>query len=155
MLGKINARFVAATEYPHTILLGEGATGGLGTQGQSEKRDYYDTVKNKQEDILRPIHTQFLNLIFLAKNGPTGGKLPKYSITYKPLWQPTNKEIVEERKIQAEIDEIYSNIQVLDAQEIADSRFGGGGYSIETTMNSKLRAQITDLPENPDDVEEK
>ena len=155
LLGKINARFVAATEYPHTILLGEGATGGLGTQGQSEKRDYYDTVKNKQEDILRPIHTQFLNLIFLAKNGPTGGKLPKYSITYKPLWQPTNKEIVEERKIQAEIDEIYSNIQVLDAQEIADSRFGGGGYSIETTMNSKLRAQITDLPENPDDVEEK
>lgn len=155
MLDRITNRFVAATEYPHTILLGEGATGGLGTQGQSEKRDYYDMVKNKQEDILRPILKQFLNIIFLAKDGPTNGKLPKYNITFNPLWLPTDTEIVTNRKTQAETDKAYVEMGVLDPQEVADSRFGKDGYSIETTLNSKLRSQISDLPENPDDLEVK
>lgn len=158
MLRMINARLVAATEYPHTILLGEGADGGLGTTGQSEKRDYYDFVKNQQESKLRPILKQFLNMIFLAKDGPTKGKVPQYTITFNPLWQPTEKEVVETRKMQAEIDEKYINAQVLDPKEVTDSRFGQGGYSFETTIDMQLRKQLENAPEQlqeePEQAEE-
>lgn len=142
ILSELKDRFIAATEYPHTVLFGEGATGGLGTQGQSEKRDYYDVVKNKQEEILRPILRQIINLILLAKDGPTNGKFIDYSIKFKPLWQPTEKEIVETRNIQSQIDERYINLGVLDADEVTDSRFGDGGYSFETKINKMIRKQI-------------
>lgn len=148
ILDKVNARFLAATEYPHTVLFGEGADGGLGTQGQSEKRDYYETVKNKQESILRPILKQILKFIFLSKDGPTKGKMPKkVQITFNPLWMPSQKEIAETRKITAETDAIYIDRGVLDVDEVAQSRYGNGEYSIETVIDDRVRGLMNETPD--------
>lgn len=146
MLKLIGARLVAATDLPHTILLGESAS-GLGATGESEKRDWYDYVKNQQESILRPILTNLFKFIFLAKDGPTKGVMPAdYTIEFNPLWLPTEKEMVETRNIQAKTDEIYINASVLDPDEVAENRFGGGKYSYETALNMEERAAINKQP---------
>lgn len=142
LLKMINAKLVAATDMPHTVLLGESA-GGLGATGDSERLDWYDHIKNKQESILRPILKQILKFIFMAKDGPTKGIMPKnMTIEFNPLWQASEKEMVEVRKLQAETDSIYLNSGVLDPQEVADSRFGSGQYSTDTTLNKDVRNEI-------------
>lgn len=151
MIDRIGWRLVAATEYPQTILLSQGPKGGLGSEGESEKRDYYDFVKNRQESHLRPILDQFLTFIFLAKDGPTSGKLPKWETKFVPLWQPTEKEIVETRKSQMETDKGYIEAQVLDPREVTQSRFGKG-YSLETTIDTKVRKQLEKSLDNPEPV---
>lgn len=142
ILKLINARLVAATSMPHTILLGDGPDGGIGTDGKSEKGDWYDHVKNEQESLLRPVYKRLITLFLASKSGPTGGVIPKFTITFKPLTQPTEKEKVETRKLQAETDAIYIDRGVLDPEEVSDSRFGGAEYSYETKLNAKIRVRL-------------
>lgn len=152
LLAKVNARLVAATDYPHTILLGESPS-GLGATGQSEKMDWYAHVKNQQESILRPIIKKILNLMFASKSGPTKGVIPeKYSIEFCSLWQPSDKDVADTRKVVAETDQIYSNIGVLDPDEIAQNRFGNMKFSMETKIDMENRAKLS-TPEQEDDIE--
>lgn len=144
LLKSINDRLVAATEYPHTILLGEGAAGGLGTQGQSEKRDYYDHVKNKQKIVLEPRLKEIIDVLASVKGSPLQAHLEDYTIKFNPLWQPTQKEILESRKMQSEIDQINITNGILDPEEVTMSRYGGDDYSFETTINESLRRQLDD-----------
>lgn len=132
----INNRLVSATDMPHTVLLGESA-GGLGSTGESEKRDWYDHIKNKQESELRPILKKIFDLLFSQKSGPTRGQIPDYEIKFKPLWQLDEKDMLANRKTQAEIDEKYINLQVLTPEKIAISRFGGTEYSYETQLDEE------------------
>jgi phage-related protein (TIGR01555 family) len=158
LLKMINARLVAATDLPHTVLLGESPS-GLGATGNSEKKDWYDHIKNKQESDLRPIAMQITLFLLASKKGPAGGKIPaKWGIEFNPLWQPSEKEIVETRKIQADTDKIYVELQTLDNDEVSESRWGSGKYSFETTLNKKLRtaiaAPIVDPKEDPESEED-
>lgn len=148
----VNARLVAATDMPHTILLGESPS-GLGATGESEMDGWYDHIKDMQESQLRPKQERILDLICAQKSGPTKGIIPEYELKYIPLGQPSEKEIVETRKIQAETDQIYLSNQVVDPEEIARSRFGEGGYSIETVIDFSLRDNPKDIeiPEDEDD----
>lgn len=155
LLKMINARLVAATSMPHTILMGEGPDGGIGATGKSEQGDWYDHVKNKQESILRQIYKRIINVYLASKLGPTGGEIPDYTITFNPLMQPTEKEMVETRKAQAEVDAIYIDRGVLESDEVAEARFGGTEYSYETTLNRDLRKRLENkAPEETEDPEE-
>ena len=155
LLQRLDKRLVAATDLPHTILLGEGATGGIGNKGESEKRDWYDHVKNKQESILRPIIEKILKFYFSSEESPTQKKYPEgLTISFKPLWLPSTKETAETRKIVAETDKIYYEIGVLDEDEIAESRWGSGEYSIETTIDMDAREALEEESEEEDMNEE-
>jgi len=142
LLKMINARLVASTDLPHTVLLGESA-GGLGSTGDSERGDFFGHIKNQQESILRPIIKQILWYIFAAKDGPTNGKVPKeFTIEFNPLFQMSQKDQVEIHKNQSEADANYLDRGVLDADEVAESRFGSGQFSINTTLDEKTRKAI-------------
>lgn len=58
------------------------------------------------------------------------------------LWQDTEKEKAELRKIQADIDAIYLSNQVLLPEEVALNRFGSGSFSSETTIDIENRRNI-------------
>lgn len=134
LLDRMSNRLVAATDAPHTLVLGDAA-GGFGSTGESEKRDWYDYIKNQQESKYRPVLKKLLKFIFLSKDGPTQGKLPpKYAIEFNPLWLPTEKEQAELRKVQMETDTGYIDRGVVSADEIAVSRFAGKQYSTETKL---------------------
>lgn len=150
LLDRMAAKLVSASDAPHTLILGDAA-GGLGSKGESEKRDWYDYIKNKQESQLRPVLKQILKVIFASKDGPTKGKVPpKYTIEFRPLWLPTEKEQAELRKIQSEIDGNYIDRGVLHPDEVAISRFEGKQYSTETKLLVERSKDIGGDLELPD-----
>lgn len=140
VLDAIARKFTSATEYPHTILLGESPS-GLGATGESEKNDYYDLVIREQKQVLKPKLKRLFTLIFAAKDGPTAGAIPeKWDIEFAPLKHLNRKEMIEARKTQAETDKIYLETGVVDPDEVAMSRFGTGEYNFDTEINEELRS---------------
>src|SRR3989338_4509531 len=137
MINLITRRLVAATDMPHTVLLGESPS-GLGATGDSEKNDWADHIKNKQESILRPAYRRIIDILMSEKEGPTKGKIVNYTIDFNPLFQMDEKEKIEIRRIQAEIDEKYTNAGVLDPDEVATNQFNGG-FSTETLIDLEAR----------------
>lgn len=138
ILAKVEDRLVAAAKIPRTKLFGESA-GGLGSTGESQATDWYDYIQSQQTNYLKPkmleiyrhiIRTEFLNV-----------DAESIDIEFNPLWQMSDKEMADMRKVQAETDQIYITQQVLDSTEVALSRFGGEKYSTETIIDKELREQ--------------
>ena len=138
-LDKLTRKFTSATEYPHTVLLGESPS-GMGATGDSERDDYYTTVRARQVQELKPRLLRLFKLIFAAGDGPTGGMVPEnLDIEFMPLKHLDQKETIEARKQQAEADKIYMETGAVDPLEIATSRFGSGEYSFETEIDMGVR----------------
>jgi phage-related protein (TIGR01555 family) len=119
--------FVAGvTGYPVTKLFGRSPAGENAT-GESDMRNYYDKIASAQENKLQNPLQVLVNAIagFSAVSDPV--------LVFNPLYQPTQKEILEMRKLQAETDQIYITMAVYDAQTVADQRFSGD-YSYETNL---------------------
>ena len=146
LLIEVNKRLVAATNMPHTILLGESPS-GLGASGESEKRDWYDFVKGKQESQLAPALRRIIDLWQAQTLGPAKGVILPYDLQFNSLWQEDDKTKIEKRKLQAEVDQIYLNWGVLDDTEVRDSRFGGGEMSLDTRLSEPVE---TKPPEDDD-----
>lgn len=126
LLRLIAGRLVAATDMPHTKLLGESPTGSNAT-GNSTIMGWYDTVAAVQETWLKPKLMKALRVLDPA--------LPADAeIVFRALWQMDDKEMAAVRYQQAQADDIYSAMGALDAQEIRESRFGGSKYTVETKL---------------------
>ena len=120
----------AASGIPKTRLFGQQ----LGTLAGADEttRNYYDLVKGYQQKNMRQPIMRMIDLI-LAESKKSG---TDYSFEFAPLWQPTDKELAETRKIMAETDQIYISNQVLQPEEVALARFGPDGYSMETVIDT-------------------
>jgi len=129
----------AAAGLPKTRLFGQQ----LGTLAGADEttRDYYDGVKAYQEKILRAPVTRIIKLL-LTEQKAKG--VDDWSFEFSPLWQPTDKELAETRKTQAETDQIYISNGVLEPSEVAISRFGPDGYSMETVIDPDTRTPAGD-----------
>lgn len=135
ILDKLDNHLVAASGYPHTILLGESPS-GMASTGNSELTDYYDHVGQEQNRVIRKPMNDIFKYIFLAKDGPTKGKYPdNFDFNFKSLWQLDD---VERAKMELDIakkDEVYIQNGVLDPDEVAMSRFGGKEFSLDTKLS--------------------
>ena len=140
MLDKIDKRLQGVTGIPHTVLFGEGSTGTLGAGGESEQSTLADLVSIEQKNNMEKELAQIFRLIQLQRQGPTGGKLIEgHTFVFNPLNEPTERQQAEIRKMIAETDKIYSEVGALSSDEIANSRFGPYGYSIETQIDEEAR----------------
>lgn len=123
LLQEMKLRLQAATDIPHTILFNESPS-GMSATGKSEERIWYDYVASQQEIYLQSRLDQLFKVMFLAKEGPTGGREPKdWTYDFVPLWQLSDKEIAETKKLNMETDKGYVEIGVLDAPTIREQRF--------------------------------
>jgi len=148
----VDNRLVQAANVPHTKLLGEGSTGSLSGAGESEKTDWYDTVKTMQNKYLAPQLETLTKYMLLSKEGPTKGvEPPEWKIVFKPMERSSDKDIVEIREKQANADEKYFNMGALDPDEIRNSRFGGTEYSLETKLMSSSSTLDRPVPKKPED----
>ncbi len=136
----------AAANLPKTRLFGQQ----LGTLAGAEEttRDYYDGVKAFQEKTLRAPVTRVIELLLSEQKV----KQKDWSFEFSPLWQPTDKELAETRKIVSETDQIYIANGVLDPAEVAVSRFGPDGYSMETVIDPDTRIPAGDGGETEQEV---
>ncbi len=141
VLDRLCGRLSAVLQIPSQILFGETPS-GLNATGDAPIRAFYDDCAARNLTTRKPPLTRLLKLLFLAKQGPTKGKEPEHwEISFTPLWQPTDKEKQEARKITAETDKIYIDAGVLTAEEVARSRFGGAVYSAETSLDLEGRKE--------------
>jgi phage-related protein (TIGR01555 family) len=135
VLEKVEARLVAASDLPHTVVLGEGAAGTLSGGGESEDDNAKDYVAAHQRAVLEKPINRINEIIMSARRGPTSGRiLEDLTWDFRPLWQMSEKEKAEIHKAQAEADAIYLDRGVLAPETVAKSRFGGSEYSTETRM---------------------
>ena len=139
-------RLVAASNYPHTRLLGESPGASLGEAGRSQLTDYYDVVAAWQKvNLSKPIRR--LNEIINAQTD-FKTKLPEaFSFKFNPLYQEDQATIIENKLKQAQADNIYMAAGVVDAEEIAKSRFGGSEYSFDTHIDDEIREDEPDINE--------
>lgn len=144
LLREMALRLSAAAEIPLSRLMGQ-TQGGLGDASKGDQRDFFDAVAGRQKSRLGPQLGRLAKLCFLASEGPTGGVEPKkWVLRWNPLSQPTEKELAEIRKIQAEIDTSYITAGVLSAEEVAASRFGGADYSTNTVLDLEGRKAMAE-----------
>jgi phage-related protein (TIGR01555 family) len=121
VLTAIANRMVAATDLPHTVMLGEGSTGN--TSGRSEQADYYDYISQQQTTLVQPQLERLVSYICAAADGPKVA-FESVSIEWNALKQQTESEKAATNKTQAEADSLYIQNGVLDPAEVADARFG-------------------------------
>lgn len=142
LLTEYGVRLSAAAEMPVTVMMGISPA-GLNATGASDIRNWYDSIRRKQEKVLRPALNRLLTLLFLAKDGPTKGREPeKWRVEFRPLWQLTEVEAADLRKKQAETDKLYIDAGVLSPEEVAISRWGTGRYSTETVIDWEERERF-------------
>ena len=140
LVNSIKDRLATAAEIPHTILFSEAPGGSLGGTGTSEKMDWYDKIKALQSNIMTPALMEVIKRVCMAKGSITGGIMPEnLTVEYFPLWQPTEKEQLETKKLQADIDSAYIASGVYSPEEVAVSRFGSGEYSYDTKLDFTAR----------------
>ena len=133
----IRDELTAATGIPHTILFGESPS-GLGATGESESNAWAMAVKDYQETELRPKIQRILELVFKAKDGPTGGKEPfSWSFEFRSVFPETQKERLEAESLQASNDSVYHSLGVITTQELRTSRFSGKEFSFKTTLDDQ------------------
>lgn len=155
LLDRFMSRLAAAADQPKTLLMGE-SPGGLGSNGESEVRFFYDRVASAQTRDLLPALRKLVGLVFQS----LGGAPADWGIEFRPLWQPTEAEQATARKTQAETDQIYIMNDVLSPAEVTRSRFSGDKYSFQTTVDfdERERFEVAAPPpvakdgEDPDDA---
>lgn len=151
VLEKVEARLVADSDLPHTVVLGEGATGTLSGGGESEDRNAKGFVAAQQELVLTKPINRILEIIQAAKAGPFRGSMVEgLTWDFKPLWQMSEKEKADIHFIQAQADEKYFAIGALSPETISRSRFGGSEYSTETQMEEAFSEEAS-TPKVPED----
>lgn len=141
----------ASTGIPVTVLMGQSPA-GLNATGASDIRRYYDMISARQEERLLPPMERLVKLIMLQQRGPFNGQeIANWQIEFKPLWAPTEFEMVDLRLKQAQTDNIYVQNGVLQPNEVARSRFGGDQYSLQTTLDYERPEASEEDEMNPED----
>lgn len=119
---------------PRTRIFGQQL--GVLAGATEQTRNYYDMVASWANKNVKDQMETFLRYIIIAELG----KEPEdWSWSFPPLWQDTQKEILDQRKVQADIDAIYISNQVVTPEEVSVSRFTDRGFSFDTHIEMDLR----------------
>lgn len=138
MLDRFCNRLAAACGIPVTLLMGE-APAGLNATGDADIRAFYDRVRASQHRRLRPA----IETAVKAMLGALKIQEPEsWSVCFKPLWQPSEKEQAETRLLQSQIDEKYQTLGVLSSEEIRKARFSTDEFSYSTQIDVEDTASL-------------
>lgn len=114
-------RLAAAAEIPITVLM---RIPGDNSDRESDLELWASQADAWREHVLRPRHGRVSQLICLAKDGPTGGKIPEgMQIRYRPLRNLTRTQLAQVRKTEAETNAIIIDKGMAQAEAIAAQRY--------------------------------
>jgi phage-related protein (TIGR01555 family) len=129
ILEKMMLRLAASARLPVSLLMGQ-APAGMNATGESDTRFFYDQVKAEQEAIKPKI--ELLIQIYHADAEA------EVKVNFPALWQMTDREKAELRRMEAETDRIYLQEGVLLPEEVALHRFKDGQFSIDRESRAGL-----------------
>ena len=129
ILEKMMLRLAAAARLPVSLLMGQ-APAGMNATGESDTRFFYDQVRAEQEALKSKIE----RLVKIQY----GEEAIKVAIDFPALWQMTDREKAELRRMEAETDRIYLQEGVLLPEEVAIKRFSDGDFAIDLNSRAEL-----------------
>lgn len=138
IIDRLTLALCAVSDIPEQLLFGR-QVGGINSNGQSSLESWYAKVAAWQRQRLLPILDRLTTLVLISK----GKYTPDYTIEFKPLWMPSEKEEAETCERKAKTAEIYVNMGALDPSEVRNNI--ADEYHID---NVEL------MPEMPEDGEE-
>lgn len=154
LLDKTWVRVAAAARMPVTRLMGM-SPGGLNATGESDVRGWYDSVQSyRGTDLQPPLET----IVRLLAAELRAGSPDEWTIEWPSLWQMTPNEEADHRAKIATTDAIYIDKNVVTAEEVCATRFGGGTYSDGTIIVDLSLREVPPepapvvTPPNPDEV---
>lgn len=110
-------RLATSAEMPLSKLFGHSPQ-GFSTDDKPGEAQWQQQIGTLQQNKLKRPINYLLELIFLSRQGPTGGRLPKrWQQAWRPLHEPTDKEVSEERNRDAQTDAILVQSQVITPEE--------------------------------------
>jgi phage-related protein (TIGR01555 family) len=139
LMDKLIEAVSATSGIPITLLMGRSVA-GLSDAETGQIRFYYDKVAAQQEEDATPQAEKLVRYINIAEGNPLG---EDWQLEWKPLWQPTQAQMVDTRLKQAQTDQIYHDMDGgLLGEEIIQSRFGGDSYSHDTRISDAHKKEL-------------
>lgn len=146
ILDKSWQRAAAAARMPVTRLMGMSPA-GLNATGASDIRGWYDSVQAYREGDLGPQLRRLFEVIAAELGDTAPGE---WAVAWPSLWQMSPTEEATHRKTIADTDAVYIDKGVVLPEEVAVTRFGGGGYSDgPVQIDTSLRETPTEVVEAP------
>ncbi len=147
---RIMQEISGAADIPVTRLLGQ-TPAGLHATGDSDLRNYYDSISAKQESELRPA-LERLDKIMFAANGVT---LPaNAAFRFAPLWQETPTQRAENALKKSQATKALSDTGLVDDETLAK---GVVSQLIEDGVYPGLKAAVKESATggiaDPDEVD--
>ncbi|MGB1561562.1 MAG: anti-CBASS protein Acb1 family protein [Sinimarinibacterium flocculans] len=137
-----------AADIPTTRLLGQ-SPGGLQASGDSDLRNYYDSVSSMQELILTPALSVFDECLIRSA---LGSRPPEVFYGWAPLWQPTAKERADIGKTTAETIKILAETKLIPEEALSATAVN---MLTESGVAPGLEAAVQEFGEElPDEEEE-
>ena len=130
----------SVSQTPVTKLFGRSPA-GMNATGESDEQSWIELVVASAEALLREPVEAFVEILLAAKKGPSMGEILPFSVVFPPPNNLTAIQAVTVRKMQAEVDAVYLEREVVTSEEITQSRFGGSDYSTTTNLNHDLREE--------------
>lgn len=129
ILEKMMLRLASAARIPVSLLMGQSPA-GMNATGESDIRFFYDQIRAEQEAIKAKLQ-HFVKIM-------TGHVESKIKIEFPALWQMTDREAAELRRLEAETDRIYLQEGVLLPEEVAIKRFAQSDFNIDVNERAEL-----------------
>lgn len=156
VVNKTWERLAAAACMPQTVLFGMSPS-GLNATGESDIRIWYDQVAMFQEDVLLPRLYVLVEVLARSAGVDPSTVVP----SFPALWQRSDKEEADLRKVVADTDKVYIDSGVVLPEEVGVSRFGADGWTMEMTayepdlreaLAEMEREKLEEKASNPDPV---
>lgn len=142
VLEKLRIDIIGASQIPHTILFGESPS-GIGATGRSEERDFAKLLGDYQASHFRRPLKKLMEYILMSQRGPTNGRTPdSWRVKFNDLFELNEREKADVRARVAAVDGRYIQLGVLHPKEVADARYGGSEWSMETTLDPSLPREL-------------
>lgn len=140
LLDRTMTRLASAAKSPVTVLMGTSPA-GLNATGASDIRGWYDTLEaERTQKLARPLQ-RVVRLVFLCKDGPTGGVVPEFTIGFPSLWQETEAEKAATAATKTQSDTALIQAGVVTAEEVAIRR----AEELQIDPNPRLAVVSADL----------
>lgn len=121
---------------------------GMSATGESDLRNYYDTIAAQQESVLRSGLEKILLVLYRSTYGKAAPE--EMDFDFRPLWQMSDAEKSTLAKTVAETVQIAMDMGVLDLEGAAQELSGIGAESgIFNSITAEKIAEFRDEPPMP------
>ena len=135
LLDKHMLRVCSVTGYPATVLYGRSPA-GLSATGENELKQYNVRLRSAQESFV-PNVTQLVHWIVCSREFGAAGEF-EVEVTFPSLWDLTDKEASEKRKLDAEADKLRLDSEVYLPEEVALARAESDGVMIDRDVRQRI-----------------